>query len=254
MTAPLPRSSFAHDTSTRFGALGWRAVSLCALVAFLDGFDTQAIGPAGRAIAASLDMPMAALGPVFSASQIGFLLGALGFSSLGDRFGRKRMLVVTTAVFALCSLGTALAPTYEILFAFRLLAGLGLGGASPNFISLASEYAPPAQRARVVTTLWAAVPLGGMVASFASAYTLSHWGWRAIFHIGCIAPLLLVPILLRWLPESRETRPIAEKRPAPAVELFSAGRAVATTWLWLASFMSWTMSVVTAFWTPPLLQ
>lgn len=241
-----------------------RVVSLCALVALLDGFDTQAIGPAAKAMAGDLHVPMAAFGPVFSASQVGFLLGALVFGALGDRLGRKRLLIAATTVFALCSLGTAFSPSLPALIAFRFIAGLGLGGASPNFVSLASEYSPPARRAGIVTMLWAAVPLGGMTAAFASAWLLQAAGWRAVFQIGFAAPLLLALALARLLPESHELGIAADSgvgtggarasSTAQIRELFSQGRALATGWLWLASFMTWTALIVMAFWTPPLLQ
>lgn len=250
----------AVDTATagaaarEISALSWRVILLCSLVAFLDGFDTQLIGPAARSIASDLGFEMSAFGPIFSASQIGFLIGAMTCSALGDRLGRKRLLVVATLVFALCSLGTALAESYSTLFAFRLLAGVGLGGATPNFVSLASEFSLPALRARVVTMMWAAVPCGGMVGSFASSATIPSLGWRAMFFAGCAAPLLIVPLLLFLLPESRESQMGSAQHRAAPLELFAGKRAVATLWLWLASFMTWSVLVVVAFWTPPLLQ
>lgn len=227
---------------------------LCAVVALLDGFDTQLMGPAGKAITASLGIPLSALGSVFSASQVGFLIGAFVFGALGDRFGRKRMLVFTTLLFGLSAFATALAPSYELLLLARLTAGLGLGGVTPSFVSLASEFAPPAQRARVVTTLWAAVPLGGMVAAFASSLTLPVLGWRFLFFVGGALPLLITPLLLAAMPESREGRSSGRGAEAPVRALFEGPRAISTAWLWLASFMTWTTLIVMAFWTPPLLQ
>ncbi|WP_240804862.1 MFS transporter [Cupriavidus oxalaticus] len=240
--------------------LQWRVYILCGLVAFLDGFDTQSIGPAADAIAASIGMDIKDFGPVFSASQIGFLIGAVIFSALGDRFGRKRMLVAGTLVIAFSSLGTAYAGSYNELLAIRMLAGIGLGGVTPNFISLASEFAPPARRTRVVTMLWAAVPIGGMMGSFVSSFTLSQFGWQAIFYLGGAAPLLLVPVLVFMLPESREVQRGANDRSAPPLRvapieaLFGEGRGLATLWLWLASWMTWLLLVVIGVWTPSLLQ
>jgi AAHS family 4-hydroxybenzoate transporter-like MFS transporter len=246
-----------------------QVIFLCALVAFLDGFDTQSIGPAAASIASTLAIPVGAFGAIFSASQIGFLIGAMSFSALGDRFGRKRILVVATTLFALASLGTALSETYDTLLAFRALAGLGLGGATPNFIGLASEYSPAAVRARVVTMLWAAVPFGGMIGGFASAASLPLFGWQAMFYLGCAGPLLLVPVLMAAMPESAEVRdhgdtagkadlsPTLVRSPASAftvAELFAAGRTASTVWLWLASFMTWAVLVVVALWTPALLK
>jgi MFS transporter, AAHS family, 4-hydroxybenzoate transporter len=236
-----------------------RVVTLCSLVAFLDGFDTQSVGPAGSAIAAQIGVKLSALGLVFSASQVGFLAGALTFGALGDRFGRKRMLIIATCIFAVCTLGTAGVGTYGALLAWRLLTGFGLGGATPNFISLASEFSLPSQRSRVVTIMWAAVPLGGMAGSFASAAVIPRFGWQAIFFIGCAAPLILIPVLMSIMPESAEIEPLraggaTAARHSTVVELFTDGRARTTLLLWGVSFMTWMTLVVVAFWTPPLLQ
>jgi len=239
-----------------------RVVILCSLVAFLDGFDTQSLGPAASAITAQIGIQLSAFGLVFSASQVGFLIGALTFSALGDRFGRKRMLIIATAIFAGCTLGTAAVGTYGALLGWRLLTGLGLGAATPNFISLASEFSPPSQRPRVVTIMWAAVPFGGMVGSFASAAIIPRFGWQAIFFIGSAAPLILIPVLMSVMPESLEVELEREggaerakaARPSPVAELFTDGRLRATLLLWGASFMTWMTLVVVAFWTPALLQ
>jgi AAHS family 4-hydroxybenzoate transporter-like MFS transporter len=239
-----------------------RVVILCSLVAFLDGFDTQSLGPAASAITAQIGIQLSAFGLVFSASQVGFLIGALTFSALGDRFGRKRMLIIATAIFAGCTLGTAAVGTYGALLGWRLLTGLGLGAATPNFISLASEFSPPSQRPRVVTIMWAAVPFGGMVGSFASAAIIPRFGWQAIFFIGCAAPLILIPVLMSVMPESAEielgraggTERAKAARASPIAELFTGGRMRSTLLLWGASFMTWMTLVVVAFWTPPLLQ
>jgi MFS transporter, AAHS family, 4-hydroxybenzoate transporter len=244
-----------------------RVVTLCSLVAFLDGFDTQSIGPAGSAIAAQIGIKLSDLGLVFSASQLGFLAGALTFGALGDRFGRKRMLIIATGIFAVCTLGTAGVGTYGALLAWRLLTGFGLGGATPNFISLASEFSLPSQRSRVVTIMWAAVPFGGMAGSFTSAAVIPRFGWQTIFFIGCAAPLILVPVLMSVMPESTEIESAraggasasgparaAAARHSTVAELFTEGRARTTLLLWGVSFMTWMTLVVVAFWTPPLLQ
>jgi AAHS family 4-hydroxybenzoate transporter-like MFS transporter len=234
-----------------------RVLVLCALVAFLDGFDTQSIGPAAAPIADTLGVPLSAFGAVFGTTQVGFLLGAMSFSALGDRFGRRRMLVVATLLFAVASLATALSGSLTFLLASRFLSGLGLGGATPNFIGLASEFSPMASRARIVTTLWAAVPFGGMAGAFASSISLPILGWQAMFYLGFAAPVGLIPVLLAAMPESRETRWGDDASPGtkiPVAELFSDGRALPTIWLWLASFMTWMVLVVVALWTPALMK
>lgn len=130
-----------HPADTHRTALARRVIIGCAIVAFLDGFDTQAIGPAIPAIAAQLGLRPDAMGSVLGASQVGFLIGAFLFGALGDRFGRKRMLLLTTGLFALGTMATAVSGSLEALLISRIVTGLGLGGASPNFISMVGEFA-----------------------------------------------------------------------------------------------------------------
>jgi AAHS family 4-hydroxybenzoate transporter-like MFS transporter len=233
----------------------WGIVAVCALAAFLDGFDTQSLGPAAKTIADGFHLPLASFGPVFSASQVGFLCGALVFGPLGDRFGRRRILAISVALFGLASLATAGAAGFGTLFCARLLAGVGLGGATPNFISLAADAAPERYRSRVVTMLWSAVPAGGMAGAALSGLLLVKFGWPAVFLLGGVAPLALAAVLVAAAGREEPSDGTAP-RPgrAPLAALFADGGAAATLWLWLASFMTWSVLIVTAFWTPALLQ
>jgi len=240
----------ASSADVRRPNAAW-VVPLCVAIALLDGFDTQVIGPAAPAIARRLALAPQSLGPIFSASQLGFLIGAILFGTLGDRFGRKRVLIGATGLFAAATLATAFSGSLPTLLACRILAGLGLGGASPNFVSLVSEFTAPQHRARTVTMLWAAVPLGGMLGSFASAWLLPTVGWQAIFALGAALPIPVLLAMLLAMPESVEA---AEANGVPVGELFRGDRGPVTAWLWLASFMTWTTLVVTAFWMPSLLQ
>src|SRR3984885_3654909 len=154
--------------------LGW-------LAAFLDGIDTQNIGVAAPIIAANMKLTHAALGPVFSSALVGATLGALTFGPLGDQYGRKVMMCSAAFMFGIFTIATAYAETYEQLLAIRFAAGIGMGGATPCFIALASEFAPARRRAMVASAVWSAFPLGGFVGGFLNAYILSTFGWQSIF-------------------------------------------------------------------------
>jgi MFS transporter, AAHS family, 4-hydroxybenzoate transporter len=160
--APAFNVSALIDTRP-LGALQIRIVVLCTLVALLDGLDLQSIGLAAPGIAADLHIPQPWLSAVFSAALAGLALGAFGFGILADRVGRKAVLIGATACFGVFTICTALVPTFNVLLVFRFLAGLGLGGAMPSFISLTSEYCPRRLRAVIVALLWAGFPLGGFV-------------------------------------------------------------------------------------------
>ena len=259
------------------------AIVLCSLVAFLDGLDSQSIAVAAPLIADKLGIGRAALGPIFSAAVLGAMIGALTFGSLGDRFGRKRCLVAAAIIFGVFTLLTATADSYNALLVVRFVAGIGLGGATPCFIALASEYAPQRRRAMIASLIWAAFPLGGTAGGFVNAYILANYGWPAIFLVGGVLPLLVAGALLIWLPESirflvaehrdpEKARAIA-RRIVPSVapnaqvvadeqniegvalkHLFTEGRAVGTLLLWVTFITAFGTLAIAVLWTPTLLR
>jgi len=111
----------------------------CALVNLFDGADTQSIGVAAPFIADELGIEIANFKWIFSSALVGATIGAATFGPLADRFGRKTLLIVATILIGVFTVLTALATSVPMLIAFRVLAGLGLGGATPCFIALTSE-------------------------------------------------------------------------------------------------------------------
>ena len=178
------------------------AIVLCSSVAFLDGIDSQSIAVAAPLIVETLRLPRVDLGPIFSAALLGAALGALTFGPLSDRLGRKRVLIGAACCFGVFTGLTAYAESFGALLAVRFCAGLGLGGATPCFIALASEFAPKRRRAMVASLIWAAYPLGGTAGGFINAFILVRFGWREVFLVGGLLPLLVASALALWLPES----------------------------------------------------
>jgi AAHS family 4-hydroxybenzoate transporter-like MFS transporter len=267
------------------GALQIRIVVLCTLVALLDGLDLQSIGLAAPGIAADLHIPPPWLSAVFSAALAGLALGAFGFGILADRVGRKAVLVGATAWFGVFTICTALAPSFTVLLVFRFLAGVGLGGAMPSFISLTSEYCPRRLRAGIVALLWAGFPLGGFVGGLLASWIIPAYGWHSVFWVGGVLPLLISVILVFTLPESigflvesgapagqiasllRRVFPAASvpadaafvlneerARGVSVVQLFAGGRAVGTVLLWISFFIAFMMLVTNSAWAPTLLK
>jgi MFS transporter, AAHS family, 4-hydroxybenzoate transporter len=174
----------------------------CFAVSMLDGFATQTIAFVAPAIAAAWKIPPSSFGPIFSATLLGSVLGAVLGGALADRYGRRKITILSVAVFACVSLATIYATSVQSLIVFRLLTGLGLGAALPNFISVASEYAPQRRRSTIVTiTLWG-FPLGAAVGGAVSAHLITQFGWTAIFLLSGGASLLFLPAFAFLLPES----------------------------------------------------
>ncbi len=259
-------------------------VLLCGLVAILDGADTTSIAIAASTIAGLLNFPMSAFGVVFAAGTLGAMLGAMTFGPLADRFGRKRLLIVATVLFAIFTFLIAHATSYSTLVLYRFLAGLGLGGATPCFLALVSEYVPQRIRGTVVSVLWAAFPLGIMLGGFLNSYLVTTFGWQMIFYVGGVLPLLVAALLTLLLPESLQfligrsgdslqaKRILARMAPealhrdavltfardtlpgAPVKHLFSEGRALSAVALWVPFFAAFGVLSAVVFFTPALLR
>jgi len=267
------------------GAFQVMIVVLCALVALLDGFDLLAIGVAGPGIAATLHLAAGKLGAVFSTALLGLMSGAFAFGPLADRYGRKPALIGATASFGVFTLCTALSTSLEQLLLYRFLAGVGLGGAMPSLIGLASEYVPRARRSAVVGLMWAGFPLGGTLVGLLASWLIGAFGWQSLFYIGGVLPLMLAAVLGRLLPESigflvtngaapqqiarlvRRLDPLSPVLPdvrfvvsdervpgAPVRHLFTQGRTAGTYLLWASYFATFSMLVTNQAWTPILLQ
>lgn len=263
--------------------LAKRLLTICGLVVLIDGFDTQAIGFAASSMARDLNIPIQQFGPIFSAGLFGAMLGALFLSPLSDRFGRKPTLVAAIAFFSVFTLLTAFSTTVTELVVARFMAGIGLGGAIPNVISLCSEYAPRSKRGMAIGLLYAGFPLGGMIGGLSAAKLIPALGWHSIFFIGGVLPLVLVILVILTIPESwqfmvgkpkhasRLNRVMQRLDPrfsanrdyvstehttegAALSRLFADGRLAGTLLLWVPFFMILLLLVVMVLWTPALLK
>src|SRR4029077_6360634 len=139
-----------------------------------------------------LNIPLKYFGTILSAALFGLLIASLVMGPIADRWGRKWVLVISVFTFAFFMTISARATSLEELVILRFLTGLGLGGAIPNAISLACEYAPKRLVATVVGLIMAGMPLGQVLAGRAALLLLpTKWGWRAVFYLGGVLPILV---------------------------------------------------------------
>ena len=185
---------------------------------FIDGFDTQAIGYVAPAVAQDWKLARGALGPVFGAGLFGLMIGAFVFGPIADRIGRRRIIIVSTAAFGIGALATIFANDVPSLLAIRFLTGLGLGGAMPNAVALTSEFSPHRRRATMVMAMFCGFSVGAAIGGLLAAALIPALGWRSVFVVGGVAPLLLVPLLCRFSDAGNGgtihvfDRPASEKR------------------------------------------
>ena len=203
----------------RFSRYQAFVVLLGFLVTTFDGFDTQAIAFTGPAIQTDFGIGPAGLTPVVTAGVIGMALGALLFGPLGDRYGRRFAVLLSTACFGCFALATAYAlpiaqlltgtqqgeaadAAINLLVLFRFLTGIGMGGATPNVLALASEFSPERRRGICMLLATLGLPVGAIIGSAMAPRLIPTYGWESIFIIGGAAPLLFLLALWWVLPES----------------------------------------------------
>jgi AAHS family 4-hydroxybenzoate transporter-like MFS transporter len=185
-----------------FSALQRIVVALAAFAIVMDGFDGQLIGFAIPAIIKDWGVTRGAFAPAVAAGLFGMALGSAGGGIIADRLGRRRALAASVLLFGAATCAIGFAGDILTIAALRFVAGLGIGGALPSASTLAAEFTPARRRTLAVTLTIVSYPLGGMVAGlFASAVLPAH-GWRALFWVGGLLPIIVGVVLWTALPES----------------------------------------------------
>ncbi|MBL8630405.1 MAG: MFS transporter [Rhodospirillaceae bacterium] len=262
-----------------------KTIALCFILAMVDGFDTQSIAFVAPAIAEIWQTPFSEFGPVFGLGLLGSTIGTLAFGLSGDRHGRKMAVLMSVVIFGIGSLTTIWATSLQELMVLRFFTGIGLGGALPNIIALASEYAPRQRRASLVTMMFCGFPLGAVAGGIISAKLIPAFGWESVFILGAVLALAVVPIVGIALPESIRilaSRPTETERAAAIMRqispslpagpdvtytlsetaypnasvkhLFTENRGAGTVCLWVMFFMTLLLSYFLVNWLPLVLR
>jgi MFS transporter, AAHS family, 3-hydroxyphenylpropionic acid transporter len=253
------RTALPGDGTVAHSSLSGSAVatlSLCFAIALLEGLDLQSVGVAAPRMAREFGLSVAQMGLAFSAGTFGLLPGAMFGGRLADRIGRKRVLILSACVFGLLSIATAFVTSFPALVVVRVLTGIGLGGALPNLIALSSEAVPPKARNTAVSVMYCGIPFGGVIASIVGMMSAGDADWRHIFYVGGAGPLLFVPLLFAFLPESKAFSRAASHaaKPAPVIDvLFGERRARATMQLWISYFCTLIVLYFLLNWLPSLM-
>ena len=184
------------------GAYQKMVVFLGFLIIAMDGFDVSVISFIAPQLRGEWGITSQMLGPVISAALIGLAVGAVVAGPMADRFGRRGVLLISVAFVAVWTIATAFSNSVTELLIFRFLAGVGLGAAMPNTGTLVAEFAPKRRRALMVTLAFTGFSFGAAGGGFLAAWMIPAFGWKAVVMVGGILPLLLLPVLWLWMPES----------------------------------------------------
>jgi AAHS family 4-hydroxybenzoate transporter-like MFS transporter len=264
----------------RIGPLQIRVAILCTLIQVCDGYDINSVAWAVPKLIDTWHLPPPAFTSAFLWSSIGILVGALSAGPIGDRVGRKPLLLASLTIFGLASLASAFSETVPFMAVTRFFTGLGIGGAFPGAASLAGDYAPHRRRALLIMLSFTGAPVGGFFGGqLVSLWLLPAYGWTSIFIAGGLFPLVLVGALVLWLPESprflankpnlspRQAALLRELDIAPGQNhrvdvaesnpvglLFSRGYALQTILMWIIFFCSLLNLFLFGYWMPTVFK
>ncbi|WP_084397491.1 MFS transporter [Henriciella aquimarina] len=269
--------------SRPIGAMQWRVVALCFVLAMVDGFDAQSIAYVAPVLADEFSLGPDVMGQLISSALVGLMAGAFVGSPIADRLGRRPVIMLSVLMMGVSSLLTAVAQTEAELFIYRFLTGLGLGGVMPNINILTAEFAPARRRAFLMTSMFVGFPIGTIVGALFAAGLINMFGWPSIFVLGGVIPLAMVPLLFFMLPESPRFLALKGRRPdmlagivnkiAPEAgatpqsqyvtvapeggsigALFTQGRTLVTLLLWLVFFANLLTLYAIFGWMPSVLE
>jgi MFS family permease len=185
----------------------WTVVIGLGITWVLDGFEVTLVGAIASVLthADTLHLSTQQASSAGTWYLLGAVAGALGFGYLTDRLGRKKLFMVTLAVYLVFTVATAFAWNFWSFAAFRVLAGMGIGGEYAAINSAIDELIPARVRGRVDIAINGTWWIGTAAAAFLSYELLQHLretiSWRLGFGIGAILALAILSIR-RFIPES----------------------------------------------------
>ena len=255
----------------------------CALIIIFDGYDLAVAGIALPSIMKDMGVDPTKAGFMVSSALFGMVFGAILLGTLADKIGRRWMIVICIALFSVFTAAAGLMKDPLMFGIARFLAGVGIGGVMPNVVAQMTEYSPRRMRATLVTLMFSGYAVGGIVAAILGKQLIETYGWQSVFFAAGL-PVILIPLILKWLPESMpfllakgkddELKQIAARiepsyRPvatdhfavpsedkadsAPIFHLFHEGRGFSTVMFWVAFFMCLFMVYALSSWLTKLM-
>ncbi|AGI26251.1 MFS transporter [Pseudomonas sp. MT3] len=268
--------------SARFNRTHWLILAWGCFIMLFDGYDMVVYGSVVPRLMHEWQLSPVEAGTLGSCALFGMLFGGTLLAPLADRFGRRRLVILMTLLASLAAFLTGHARTPLELGACRFVTGLALGALVPSAVNLISEFAPAGRRATLITVMSSFYSVGAVLSALVGIALIPQWGWQSVFYVA-VLPVLAVPLMLRYLPESAAFLELKGRRaeldallvkvdPAyrPGTELvlasldadaekarlpqlFGAGQALGTLLLWVGFAMCMLMSYGLNTWLPKLM-
>lgn len=180
------------------------AVLVCWLLVVFDGYDLIVYGTVQASLIndTGWGLTKATAGTVGSMAFIGMMIGAIFAGRMSDTWGRRRTILGCAVLFSVFTILCAFAPNAAVFGGLRLLAGIGLGGLVPSANALVAELVPARYRSTIATLMMSGVPIGGSIAALVGIPLIPAFGWPIMFLVAVLALVIVIPLGLRYLPET----------------------------------------------------
>ncbi|MBT2539025.1 MFS transporter [Arthrobacter sp. ISL-69] len=269
-----------HSPMSRFQV---RAVAVATALMIVDGIDIAIAAYAAPALSRSWNLDPVTLGFLLSSGLVGMAAGSLFLTPFSDRIGRRRLTLVALTIASVGMILSVFAADVVQLMAFRVLAGLGIGGMIANNNVFVSEYSSEKRRGTIFGIYTMGFPIGATLGGLIASPLIPQFGWRSVFTVCAGISVLVLLVAWRYLPESLDY--LLSRRPAgalasvnsimvkmgrPAIsalppqaadlqeqgrikELFTGRTAARTLLLWLGYGMMIASYYFATTWTPKLM-
>lgn len=262
----------------------WIAVSICAFLNLIDGFDVLVMAFTATAVSSFWQLSGAQLGYLLGAGLLGMSIGSLLIAPWADKLGRRPLILSCLTISGVGMVLSAMSATLLQLGITRVITGIGIGGILACSNVIASEYASSRWRSLALSLQSTGYAIGALFGGLFAIFLIEHYGWRSVFLVGGTATLTMIPVVYVFLPESMDfliakqptnalvkinrlaaklnlpvLKQLPEKSDAHQKNRSSIARLVSgeyllkTVWLWLAFFLVLFGFYFVMSWTPKLL-
>ncbi len=267
----------------RFNGFHLKVLIWCVAIIIIDGYDIAVAGTALPSIMKQMGVTASTAGFMASSALFGMMFGAIGLGALSDKIGRRWTISICVLLFSVFTAAAGLTTEPISFSVMRFIAGLGIGGVMPNIVAQMTEYSPKKIRSFMTTLMFSGYAVGGILAAVLGKQLIGDYGWQSVF-IAAGAPLLLIPFILKTMPESlpyliahhddRHLREVVQRiepglqlqaddefvvpvhdkgAGAPIARLFQDGRGLSTLMFWVAFFTGLFMIYALSSWLTKLM-
>ena len=192
------------------------AVTICVVINMIDGFDVLVMAFTASSIAAEWSLQPQSVGILLSSGLFGMAAGSLFLAPIADKIGRRNTILVCLIIISGGMLASAFTWSMSSLASARVVTGIGIGGMLASITTITAEYSSHKRQGFAISMVQSGYPVGATIGGTIAAFLIVAYGWRSVYVFGAACTVVMIPLVLRYLPESLEY--LIERKPRNALE------------------------------------